>query len=142
MVSGVRHHFGPVTSARIIGSHNRGVNTGDTADTRTYFVVEMLLGTRRGPVALELDFDNHAIGSDRISAVHELEPSKAAGLSDAQRSQLAHAYAARGGKPADDALLNTGPVVTSTSPSAEKQLHCVQAAHGDVTKMQKCAPQP
>jgi hypothetical protein len=157
MVSGVRNYFGAVTSAKVIGSHDRGVNTGDSADTRTYFVVEMLLDTRRGPAALELDFDNHAIGSDRISGIHELEPSEAPGLTTGERSQLARAFAARGGKPADDALLNDEPPASSSSlrvsvpatkhatqqlSAAEKQLRCVQRAKGDVTKMQQCATQP
>src|SRR4051794_40646172 len=38
-VGGVRDYFGPVSSARVIAAHNKGVNTGDNADTRSFFVV-------------------------------------------------------------------------------------------------------
>jgi hypothetical protein len=29
--------FGPVTSASVIGAHNEHINTGDSADTRSFF---------------------------------------------------------------------------------------------------------
>ncbi len=154
-VGGVRAHFGPVTSARVIGGHERGVNSPDHADERTYYVIEMLIQSRRGPAALELDFDDGAIGSQRISGIHELKPSEAPGISEAQRSQLAKAFAARGSKPAEDeTLLGVSATVVPSTPrpavhitvpagpgvsKAVKQLHCVQAAHGDVAKMQKCS---
>jgi hypothetical protein len=35
-VHSVRRYFGPVTSARVIGARNKGVNTGDNADTRAH----------------------------------------------------------------------------------------------------------
>jgi hypothetical protein len=79
-VSGMRRYFGPVTSARVIGAHNKGVNTGDNADTRSFFVVEMLLQSKRGPAVIELEYDNHAIGSDEVSRIYELEPAKAPGV--------------------------------------------------------------
>lgn len=148
-INGMRTYFGPVSSAVVIGSHNRGVNTGDEADTRNYYVVEMLLGTRRGPAAVELEFDNHSIGSDRISGVHELKPGDAPGISPTERSRLAAAFAARGGKPADDAALMAAPAAHVHAPSvpaaassqlskAAQELRCVQHANGDVAKLQKC----
>jgi hypothetical protein len=158
-VSGVRSYFGPVSSAKVIGGHERGVNAPDSADERTYYVIEMLIQSKRGPAALELDFDDGAIGSEHISGIHELKPNEAPGLSAAQRNQLERAFAARGGHPAGDEKLTAIPpvvkVITPSKPStpkvpvvpkavnhqlnkATKELSCVQAAHGDVTKLQAC----
>ncbi|HEY1594745.1 MAG TPA: hypothetical protein VGF74_05085, partial [Thermoleophilaceae bacterium] len=118
--------------------------------------------------ALELDFDDGAIGSDRISGIHELKPSDAPGLSDAQRAELSKAFAARGGKAADvmklsgvaagvgiaapsvakpthqakPALHIAKPVIPASAShqldKATNQLSCVQRAHGDVAKLQAC----
>ncbi len=159
-VHGVRHYFGPVTSASVIGAHNKGVNTGDNADTRAFFVVEMLLHSRRGLAVIELEYDNHALLSEKVSRIYELAPEHAPGLSRAERQQLDAAFAARGGAPADAGKLNpvaapaaprlhiaptTMPrphkvhiVSPASSPQAAK-LRCVQSAHGDVAKLQKCA---
>jgi hypothetical protein len=152
-VSGVRAYFGPVSSAKVIGGHERGVNSRYAADERTYYVIEMLIQSKRGPAALELDFDDGAIGSDRISGIHELKPSEASGLSPTQRKQLEAAFAARGGEAADVVKLSgTATVPTPSAPhvpvvskpvskqldKATKELACVQAAHGDVAKLQAC----
>jgi hypothetical protein len=152
-VSGVRDYFGDVTGARVIGAHNKGVNTGDTADTRSFFVVQMLLATRRGPAVIELEYDNHALLSETVSRVYELDPGKAPGLTGAEQARLQKAFAARGGHPADAGRLSesaaprrVGHVVVPKpakpqikKPVASPQLRCVQHAHGDVVKMQKCA---
>jgi hypothetical protein len=70
-----------VTSARVIGAHNKGVNPGDEADTRSFFVVELLLHAKNGPAVVEVAYDNHALNSERVSDVYELEPKEAPGLS-------------------------------------------------------------
>jgi hypothetical protein len=143
-VSGVRGYFGPVSSAKVIGGHERGVNAPDSADERTYYVIEMLIQSRRGPAALEIDFDNHALGSERVSGIHELKPNEAPGITQPQRNQLEKAFAARGGKPADEEKLlattatNPVPGANAQLDKAAKELVCVQNAHGDVTKMQAC----
>jgi hypothetical protein len=158
-VHGVRRYFGPVTSARVIGAHNKGVDTGDNADTRSFFVVEMLLGSQRGPAVIELEYDNHALLSERVSRIYELTPDHAPALSKAERRQLDAAFADRGGEPADAGELS--PVAAPTAPALHiprpamprrqklhvvspastpqgAQLRCVQSAHGDVVKLQKC----
>jgi hypothetical protein len=155
-VPGVRDYFGPVTSAKIVGAHNKGVNTGDNADTRAFFVVEMLLQSKRGPAVIELEYDNHALLSQKVSRIYELEPKKAPGLSTRERSQLGEAFQSRGAKPADAGRLSSAekpkPQITPlpiskpakphiTKPEATPQgakLRCIQRAHGDVLKMQKC----
>lgn len=159
-VHGVRRYFGPVTSAKVIGAHNKGINTGDNADTRSFFVVEMLLESRRGPAVIELEYDNHALMSERVSRIYELTPDHAPGLSEVERGKLAAAFAKRGGEPADAGELD--PVAMPTAPRIHivppkmprpakphiapirstpqgAQLRCVQSAHGDVAKLQKCA---
>jgi len=93
-VHSVRRYFGPVTSARVIGARNKGVNTGDNADTRAFFVVKMLLQSHRGPAILELEYDNHAFLSERVSRIYELTPDHAPNVSKAQRRQLDAAFAA------------------------------------------------
>jgi hypothetical protein len=158
-VHSVRRYFGPVTSAKVIGAHNKGVNTGDNADTRSFFVVEMLLESRRGPAVIELEYDNHGFLSERVSRIYELTPDHAPNVSKAERGQLDAAFAARGAEPADAGELD--PVATPTveaihiRPAAAlrrpkphvvspvstldaARLRCVQNAHGDVVKLQKC----
>jgi hypothetical protein len=161
-VSGVRAYFGPVTSTAVIDAHNHSVNTGDTSDTRSYFVTELLLQTRRGPAVVELSFDNHSLSSEEVTSVRELAPNDARGLSTAQRAQLVSAFRERGGHAAADATLSAAaPTVIHTSTHtpvhatpvhvatvhadsprlsvADRQLRCVQHAHGDVAKLQRCA---
>ena len=156
-VGGVRHYYGEVTSAKVIGAHNKGVNTGDNADTRSFFVVQMLLHSRRGPAVIELEYDNHAVMSEKVSRIYELEPDHAPGLSKAEHRRLDAALAARGGEPAnsDDLSIRATPSVPrvriAPTPKPAKphvtqlnstpqgaQLRCVQKAHGDVQKMQEC----
>jgi hypothetical protein len=158
-VHGVRRYFGPVTSTKIVGAHNKGVNTGDNADTRSFFVVEMLLESRRGPAVIEIEYDNHALFSEKVSRIYELTPKHAPGLSRTERSRLDAAFAKRGGEPADAGELSAVPVpaaptlqiVPPAKPRVPKvhiapiastpqgaQLRCVQRAHGDVAKLQKC----
>lgn len=152
-VSGVREYFGPVTSARVIGAHNKGINTGDSADTRSFFVVQVLLQSKRGPAVIELEYDNHALLSDKVSRVYELEPAKAPGITKPERRRLEAAFARRGGDPAEAGRLSTFeptpapnlPAIAKPAkphtkkPVASAQLRCVQRAHGDVLKMEKCA---
>jgi hypothetical protein len=156
-VTGVRAHFGPVASARVIGAHNKAV--GEEPYTRTFFVSELLLRTKHGPAVVELEFDNHALpGSEEVSGVYELDPDDAPNLATQARKRLEAAYAARGGKPADQITLSgTSAPLQATTPAragespvqasgatprlarAEKQLRCVQRAGGDLAKLQQCA---
>ena len=49
---------------RVIDSHNHSVNTGDSADTRSYYVGDILLRDEaRGPAVIELEFDNQSLVS-------------------------------------------------------------------------------
>ena len=166
-VEGVRAYFGPVTNAEVVDAHNKSINTGDSADTRSYFVADILIRTKRGAAVIELEFDNQSLtnSSEKVSGVYELKPGKvpegALGLVDAR--ELASAFATRGGKPADQMTLSraladlpkpdapaAAPAETPTravpSPASQRQqreatkrLSCVQNANGDVTKLQKCA---
>jgi hypothetical protein len=143
-VKGVRARFGPVTSARVIDSHNHSVNTGDSADTRSYYVGDVLLRTERGPAVLELSFDNQSLAnhSQKISGVHELEPDQVRRhkLDKAERADLEAAFAARGGNAADDMALS-GVLADLPKPGSvprDDHLSCIQRAHGDVQKMLRC----
>jgi hypothetical protein len=162
-VKGVRAYFGPVSSARVIDSHNHSVNTGDNADTRSYYVGDVLLRSERGLAVIELEFDNQSLAnsSEKISSVHEIAPDKVRRhkLSEGDRHALADAFAARGNKTADRIALSgafaevpqpTAPQTTTPpAPTVDraaqrrqragaKKLRCVQAAHGDVIKLQRC----
>jgi hypothetical protein len=115
-VSGVRAYFGAVSSATLVGSHFRHVSDNSRNHGHRYPVTELFLETSRGPAVLELSFDNGGLlGSEAISGVHELKPSDAPGLTPAQRTQLAAAFAARGGRTADEMTLGD---VTMASLSA------------------------
>jgi hypothetical protein len=61
----------------------------------------VLVRAARGPAVLELAFDNHSFSmkSEDVSGLSELAPDKVDGLSARERSELAAAYAARGGHP-------------------------------------------
>jgi hypothetical protein len=165
-VTGVRAYFGPVRSAEVIDAHNKSINTGDSADTRSYFVADILLHTERGAAVIELEFDNHSLSnsSEKVSGAHELEPGNVPGgaLNSDAAKELATAFATRGGEPADQMTLSRAladlpkpdapaPAPPKTSPpaaspatqrhqrDATKRLRCVQNAQGDMTKLQKCA---
>jgi hypothetical protein len=138
-VKGVRAYFGGVSSARVIDSHNHSVNTGDEADTRSYYVGDILLATKRGPAVIELEFDNQSLAnsSEKITSIHELAPDKVRRhtLSASDRDALQAAYAQRGGKPGN-LLATTAPVKVRLT--VDRHLKCIQDAHGDVTKMVRC----
>ncbi len=99
----------------MIGTHNKTINGPDSADDRSYYVAALWIESRRGPAVLQLEFDNHALSSDEISSVHELEPRHMRGLSAAQRAQLDEAFAARGGEAADAAVSELEPARTSAA---------------------------
>ena len=144
-VKGVRAYFGGVSSARVIDSHNHSINTGDSADTRSYYVGDILLATKRGPAVIELEFDNQSLAnsSEKISSIHEVAPDKVRKhkLSRSDRDALSAAYAQRGGRPGD--LLATAAGAPVGAPvkvklTVDKHLKCIQDAHGDVNKMVRC----
>jgi len=152
-VKGVRAYFGPVTGARVIDTHNHSVNTGDSADTRSYYVGDVLLSTKRGPAVIELEFDNQSLAnhSQKISAIHELTPGSVRKhkLDASERHELEAALADRGGKAAGAGALSgafagmpstTVPKATVPKLTVPKDGHlrCIQRAHGDVRKMQRC----
>jgi len=139
-VKGVRAYFGGVSSARVIDSHNHSINTGDSADTRSYYVGDILLATKRGPAVIELEFDNQSLAnsSEKISSIHELAPGKVRKhkLSRSDRDALSAAYAQRGGRPGD--LLGTAGAPVKVKLRVDTHLKCIQDAHGDVNKMVRC----
>jgi len=142
-VKGINAYFRGVSSARVIDSHNHGVNTGDSADTRAYYVGDILLATKRGPAVIELEFDNQSLAnaSEKISSIHELAPDKVRKhkLNANDRRALEAAYAQRGGEPGN-LLPTTRPVgaVRFAKPAVDEHLRCIQRAHGDVNKMLRC----
>ena len=156
-ITGVHAYFGPVTGARVIGTHNERSDSG-TQSSRTFPVADLMLRSARGPAVIELAFDNGGIGSEEVTSVYELEPDDAPGLSARDHEQLASAYAARGGIPANESTFQqataqteqpparrpaeASPVRANPSPrsrQARKALRCVQRARGDVTKLLNCA---
>src|SRR5215211_1577036 len=155
-VSGARAYFGPVSDAKVVGTDRKSARSNSGG--RNFPVVQLLLGTERGAAVIELEFDDGAfLKSGEISAVYELEPPGAPGLAAHERDQLAAAYTARGGEPADRYALSgagappqpTAPLPVRQSPAppsgtrprldrAQKQLRCIQSARGDVAKLQHC----
>src|SRR5215211_2403222 len=79
-VTGVRAYFGPVTTARVIGAHNKTVRdrfpgVDDSGRTRTFPVAQLLMRTERGPAVIEIECENSALlKSEKVSRVYELEP--------------------------------------------------------------------
>jgi hypothetical protein len=155
-VMGVRAYFGPVTGARVLGTHNERADA-NTSTSRTYPVAELLLRSVRGPAVIELAFDNGGIASEKVTGVYELDPNAAPALGARDREQLASALARRGGIPADATALEQGTARTQRPPAlrraeppaappdrspemrrAQTELRCVQGARGDVTRLLAC----
>jgi hypothetical protein len=156
-ISGMRAYFGPVTGARVIGTHNERADA-NTNTSRTYPVADLLLRSARGPAVIELAFDNGGIGSEKVTGIYELDPDHAPKLPARDREQLASAFAERGGIPADEETLKQAtsqtrqlaaprpagapPARAKPNPElrvARNELRCVQRARGDVTKILECA---
>jgi hypothetical protein len=158
-VRGVREAFGDVARGRVIDARNHSVGHGQSS--RTYYVADVLLQTERGPAVVELSFDSPSLtySSERVTGVVELAPRDVPddALSDADFTALAKAFDARGGKPAGDITLSGAfleDVESVATPAATveavrppagqrqamKQLRCVQAAKGDIEKLQRCVP--
>jgi hypothetical protein len=146
-VAGVRAYFGAVKSARVIGARTKVINGFNRYESRELAVVELLLGTERGPAVIQLEF---TLLSERVNGIHELQPVAAPNLSGQEREQLAAAFAARGGKPADQTMLSeSGARAQQRTPPlgrdgitlparAEKILRCVRRAGRDPAKLQLC----
>ena len=162
-IRGMRAYFGPVTGARVLGTHNERADA-NTNTSRTYPVADLLLRGARGPAVIELAFDNGGIGSEKVTGIYELHPDDAPKLPARDRERLASAFAERGGIPADGDTLKrataqprqlaaprpaaaTRPVTEPPARAkpnpelraAQNELRCVQRADGDVTKLRGCA---
>lgn len=114
-ITGVRAYFGPVTGARVIGTHNQRAGSGETA--RTFPVADLLLRSARGPAVIELAFDNGGLASEEVTSVYELDPDDAHGLPARDRAQLASAYPARGGVPANEITFKDATARTRQPPA-------------------------
>jgi hypothetical protein len=155
-VTGLRAYLGPVTGARVIGTHNEHAGSGSSS--RTFPVADVLLRSPRGPAVIELAFDNGGVASEKVTSIYELDPDDAPELPARERTRLASAYAARGGIPADESAFKkatdhhqrrptpppaeASPVRANHGPrwhKAQKELRCVQRARGDVVKLMECA---
>jgi hypothetical protein len=163
-VTGVRAYFGPVTGAKVIGTHNE--HAGSAESQRTFPVADVLLHTERGPAVIELAFDSGGFASEKVTGVYELDPDDAPELPARDRKRLASAFAARGGIPANDVALEQAVARAqqdappsagqqATPPpsgrrraqvnqshewrEAQKELRCVQRARGDVAELLECA---
>lgn len=163
-LDGILANYGPIESARVIDTRNTSHGHGDSAVT--WFVGDVLLETAKGPMVVELEFNGGMLvtGYDKVTGIEELAPVDVPddALSDADFVRLAKAFHARGGRPADNTLLDgvwkyNAPgaidrVIAETvadkgkeSPqvkAARRQLACVQKAKGDVEKLAACASAP
>jgi hypothetical protein len=122
-----------------------------TKNTTTFSVADVLVRTERGPAVLELEFTpSLSNGSEAVSVVRELAPAEVRDglLDDDLRAEHAAAFQARGGVAAThfELIGASARVAAITKPKASARqsagmtrLRCIQAAHGDVTKMTRCA---
>ena len=157
-VRGVRAYFGGVSGARVIDARNHSVGSGQSS--RTYYVADVLLETERGPAVLELAFDSPSLtySSERVTNIYELAPRDVpdSALSDGEFEALAKAFVKRGGEPADSIKLDGAFIREAATPvaapakvkrivpdkaqkDAMKTMRCVQAAKGDIEKLQRCS---
>jgi hypothetical protein len=122
-----------------------------------------VLNTAKGPAVVELEFNSPSLtySSETVTDLEEIAPVDVPDddLTDVELVALAKAFVARGGTPArssdlDEAFLeapDTDPVepsqpkaiktpaATREQRDATKRLRCVQKAHGDIEKLQRCA---
>ena len=137
----VRAYFGPVTGARVIGTYKRVINPNRTTE-RSFHVADLLLRSRRGSAAIEIEFDNGGLFSERVTGVRELEPYRVPELSLEDRKQLASAYAKRGGTRAEEIALGDDGAdarpPTAPPPVAESSV-AARANHGSRGERSGCA---
>jgi hypothetical protein len=153
-VRGVWAAYRRVDSAKLIDTHQRSSKHTSSNSGYSWWVADMLLHTGRGLAVLELKFEpNHLDPKDQIiDLLYELTPDRipSGALDAATLARVKSDQRERGPKPEDGITLDVN--ARSTSPSAPSRardrarpyrqppiIRCVQRAHGDVAKIQKCS---
>jgi hypothetical protein len=156
-VRGIWKAYRRVDDAKVIETHQKSHNDPNSTSGYSWWVADMLLHTGRGVVVIELAFEpNHIDPKEQvIDDVDELTPGRVPGgaLDDKTLARLASDQRERGGEPETDFTLSVNesgspriavpevPAGASRAPGFETPpvIKCIQAAKGDVLKIQKCA---
>jgi hypothetical protein len=156
-VRGVWKAYRRVDSAKLVDTHQRSSRHSSSKNSgSSWWVADMLLHTGRGLAVLELKFEpNHIDPKDQvIDLLYELTPDRIPGdaLDGATLARVRSDQRERGGEPENGITLDGSfPSPSSRSPSTPASpvkpqkfrqppvIKCIQRAHGDVTKIQKCA---
>ena len=152
-VSGIWRVYRRVDSAKLVATHKR--STHGTSASRHWWVADMLLHTGRGLVVLELAFESSHLNpnTQNIDLMYELTPDRipSGALDDAtlarvradqrERGSVANAFTFIFDKPASQPTQSPTPGTPVAPPEFETPpvIKCIRRAHGDVTKIQKCA---
>jgi hypothetical protein len=161
-VSGVRGYFGPVKAAKVVDARkvDNYAQTSSSNDDRSWWVSTIFMRTERGAALLLVSYDDGGLDphTARITSVRELSPRRVAkdALTTTELADAKAGFASRGGKAADQLALDgsrtrieevrsrLGGQRRPRRPSKRVQkvprrLKCVQRAHGDIAKLQRCS---
>jgi hypothetical protein len=155
-VRGIWRAYRRVDGAELLKTRQKSHRDRNSTSGYSYWVADMLVHTGRGLAVLELSFEpNHLNPKTQvIDLLYELTPDRVPGgvLDDHTLARVKSDQQERGGKPENDITHQESestpraktpkPPAAVPKPPKPKQspvIKCIRRAHGDVTKIQKCA---
>jgi hypothetical protein len=154
-VRGVWRVYRRVDSAKLVDTHQRSTHHSTSGSGHSWWVADILLHTGRGVAVVELAFEPNHLDPDTqvIDLLYELTPGRIPGgaLDDATLARVRADQRERGSVANDitftfdNSFPGPSPGPTPGKPVQPPKFHtppvikCIRRAHGDVTKIQKCA---
>jgi hypothetical protein len=157
-VRGIWRVYRRIDSADLIGTHQRSTHHSTSGSSHSWWVADMLLHTGRGLAVVELAFEPNHLNPDTqvIDLMYELTPDRIPGkaLDDGTLTRVKSDQRERGSVANDFTFTFDNPSPPRTpGPTPGKPVQpthppkfetppvikCIRRAHGDVTKIQKCA---
>ena len=154
-VRGVWRVYRRVDSATLVDTHQRSTHHSTSGSGHSWWVADILLHTGRGLAVIELAFEPNHLDPDTqvIDLLYELTPDRIPGgaLDDATLTRVRADQRERGSV-ANDITFTFDHSFPRPSPTAPPRttvrppkvrippvIKCIRRAHGDVTKIQRCA---
>lgn len=159
-VRGIWRVYRRVDSAKLIDTHQRSTQHATSGSGYSWWVADMLLHTGRGLAVVELAFEPNHLDPDTqiIDLMYELTPDRIPGgvLDGATLARVRSDQRERGSVANDftftfdnpsprPSVPGRTPGPTPGKPVQPPRFHtppvikCIRRAHGDVTKIQRCA---
>jgi hypothetical protein len=167
-VTGLPKYFGPIQDAKVVDARKVSRrNSTNSSSQVSWWTTTILLHSERGAALLLVTFDQSIDPKDaKIVAIRELAPGKVGdgALTSREAREVKAGFKSRGGETANAVELSGVIPEDSPSPAAtpdepakpapappdkdeierkrregQRRIRCVQAAKGDVEKLQKCS---